>query len=74
MDVRKAWACLMPAAVMFPYKRDNKSHAKKRNPLLTLMAFLSTTNHSGWPFKGFAPWLREIFAEIKKMSRYILPG
>lgn len=29
------------------------------------MAFLSTTNRSGWPFKGFAPWLREIFGEIK---------
>lgn len=29
------------------------------------MAFLSTTNHSGWPFKGLAPWLREIFGEIK---------
>lgn len=34
-------------------------------PFLTLMAFLSTTNRSGWPFKGFAPWLREIFREIK---------
>lgn len=34
-------------------------------PFLTLLAFLSTTKHFGWPFKGFTSWLGELFGENK---------
>lgn len=69
MDLRKAWACLMPAAaVIFPYKRDNKSHAKKQNPIWPLWhSCQPLTTLAGLP-KVFAPWLREIFGEIKKRA------